>query len=283
MMNKQKYFKSLCLFVVGLLIFFSVKSQNIKDTLKNEFTISSNYQSRLHYFGRVDSLQSSGFVPSVGFTSKSGLYINSSFIFIQNALTPFSYAGTILEAGYNFPYSKNFSGNIYYDYFLYQDKTLLQQAALTGQSGINTSYNNKIVNVNLDGDIKFSNKETDFGFTAGLDKLFIFTKIIKDAAIAVNPSAYMYSGTHNYLKNEKSSGPFGLPGNNRSSVTREKNFDILAYEFSAPVILVKGKFNIYISPAYIMPQNLISDPQMTTLPAMRKDVFYFTAGIGIKL
>ena len=278
--------KSVSLVVIGLLVFFTSSSQNIKDSAKNEFSASLNYQSALHYLGRVDSLKSSGLFPVIGLKSKTGLYLNSTFIFYQNSATPLKYTGTILEAGYRFPYSKNFSGNVYYNHFLYEDKSVLQQAALKGQAGINTTWNNKVVNVNLGGDVKFSNSETDFGVTAGLDRLFMFTDIIDNAVIAINPSAYVYSGTHNYFKNIKKSNGQGLGnllGNNSSSIEQAKQFEILAYELSVPLVLVKGKFNAYVSPAYVMPQNLVTTSGRPDLSERGSNLFYLSAGVGVRL
>jgi hypothetical protein len=266
-----------------LLVYFNGVSQNVQDSAKNEFSASVNYQSTLHYLGRVDSLKSSGLFPVIGLKSKTGVYLNSTFIFIQNAATSLSYTGTILEGGYRFPYSRNFSGNIYYNHFLYQDKSVLEQAALKGQAGINTTYNNKIVNVNVGGDIKFSDRQTDFGLTTGLDKLFIFTNIIDNAVLAVNPSAYIYSGTHNYFKDVKKNSGLGLLPSNSTSLQQAKQFSILAYEVSAPVVLVKGKFNAYISPAYVIPQNLVTVSGRTDLSERGSDLFYFSAGVGVRL
>jgi hypothetical protein len=216
-----------------------------------------------------------------------GLYLNSTFIFFQNSATPLKYTGTILEAGYRFPYSKNFSGNIYYNYFLYQDKSVLQQAALKGQAGINTAWNNKVVNVNVGGDVKFSNGQTDLGITAGLDRLFIFRDIIPDAAVALNPSTYIYSGTHNYFQNVKNSRGQGLGGllgtNSSSTLEQAKQFDILAYELSMPIVLVKGKFNAYVSPAYVIPQSLVTVSSRPDLSERGSDLFYFSAGVGVRL
>ncbi len=275
--------KSISLIVIGLLVFFSADSQNIRDSAKNELTASVNYQSKLHYLGRTDSLKSSGLFPVIGLKSKTGFYLNSTFIFIQNAATPLNYTGTILEGGYRFPYSKNFSGNIYYDHFLYQDKSVLVQSALKGQAGVNIIYNNKIVNVNVGGDIKFSNGQTDFGLTAGLDKLFLFRNIINNAVLAVNPSAYIYSGTHTYFKNVKKNNGLPLLANNSSSIEQAKQFTILSYEVSAPMVLVKGKFNAYISPAYVMPQNLVTVNSRPDLSERGSDLFYFSAGVGVRL
>lgn len=279
-------FKSVPLVVLGLLIFFSSRSQNVEDSAKNEFSASINYQSNLHYFGRVDSLKSSGVFPVIGLKSKSGLYLNSTFIFFTNAATPLSYTGTILEAGYRFPYSKNFSGNVYYNHFMYKDKSVLQQAALKGQAGINTTYNNKVMNVNAGGDVKFSNSETDFGITVGVDRLFLFTDLIDNMVVALNPTANMYTGTHNYFKNvtkNNGQGIGALLGNNSTSIEQAKQFEVLAYEVSVPVIFVKGKFNAYISPAYVMPQNLVITSGRPDLSERGSNMFYFAAGVGVRL
>ena len=279
-------FKSITLVVIGLFVFYSSNSQNIEDSATNEFTAGINYQSALHFFGRVDSLKSSGLFPTVGFKSKTGLYLNSSFIFIQNSATPLSYTGTILEAGYRFPYSKNFSGNLYYNHFLYQDKSVLEQAALKGQAGINTIYNNKVVNVNAGGDVKLSQGQTDFGLTIGIDKLFVFQNVFPNAVLAFNPSATVYSGTHNYFQNVKKNNGQGL-GNilnpNSASLQEAKQFEILSYEISAPVVFVIGKFNAYISPAYVMPQNLVKVPGRTDLSERGENLFYISAGVGVRL
>ena len=282
-------FKRISLIVIGLFVFVTSHSQNVQDSAKNELTASVNYQSALHYFGRTDSLKSSGVFPVIGFKSKMGLYLNSTFIFTQNAATPLNYTGTILEAGYRFPYSKNFSGNIYYDHFLYQDKSVLVQSALKGQAGINTAYNNKIVNVNVGGDVKFSNGQTDFGFTAGLDKLFLIKDLIENGVVGINPSAYVYSGTHNYfqnVKNNRGQSLGNLLGGYNSSPTslqQAKQFDILAYEISVPVVLVIGKFNAYVSPAYVMPKNLVTVAGRSDLSERGNNMFYFSAGVGVKL
>lgn len=279
-------FKSISLIVIGLLLFFTSFSQNEKDSAVNEFSASLNYQSRLHYLGRVDSLQSSGLFPSISVKSKTGLYLNSSFIFIQNPTVSLSYTGTILEAGYKFPYSRNFSGNIYYNYFLYKDKTALEQAALKGQAGINTTYNNKFANVNIGADVKFSESKTDFGVTAGLDRLFLINNVIENGVVALNPTATVYSGTHNYFQNVKKSNGQGigaLLNNNTSSLKESKSFAILAYELTLPVILVKGKFNAYFTPAFVTPQNLVTVAGRPDLTEKGGNLFYIIAGVGVRL
>ena len=103
------------LFVMMILPILSFSQESsTKASPKDEFSASVNYQSALHYFGRTDSLKSSGLFPSVGFQSKTGLYAQGNFIFVQNASQANTYIGTTIEAGYRFPQTTHFSGNLFY-------------------------------------------------------------------------------------------------------------------------------------------------------------------------
>ncbi len=251
---------------------------------KNVLSAGINYQSKLHFFGRTDSLQSAGLFPTLRFDSKTGLYVNSSFIFLNNAVTPTSYTGTVVEGGYKFPETKNFSGNIFYNQFLYKDNSQVVQSALKSQAGINLVYNNKIVNVTGGADAKFSNR-TDFGVTGGLDHLFIYIIPGTKNAIAVNPSAYIYAGSQNFTQiYYKKNHIIGIPTGQNQQVTENVNrFNILSYEISMPVVLVAGKFNASITGSYVMPKNLIAVANRPDLTERGKDMFYVTAGIGVRL
>jgi hypothetical protein len=265
---------------------FSISGYAQNDTSvprKNVFTSGVTYQSKLHYFGRTDSLNSSGLFPSIGYELKQGFYANANFIFVNNPATSLDYSGTVIEGGYKFPQSKNFSGNIFYTHFLYENSSQLVQSALKGQTGINLIWNNKIVNVNTGADAKFSNK-TDFGLTGGLDHLFIYVIPNTKKAIAVNPSFYTYAGTQNftqtYYRNRQVAGiTLG-----QQKVTEDvKQFKILAYEASLPIVLVVGKFNASLTGSYVMPQNLVTVEGRPDLTENGKNMFYVSAGVGVRL
>jgi hypothetical protein len=241
------------------------------------FTANISYQNKLHFFGRTDSLKSSGFFPSLGYQHKSGLYANSNFIFFQNEVQPTTYAGTSIEAGYRFPETKHFNGNLFFTKMLYKDKSALVQSALKAQTGLNLSFQNKVVNFNVGGDLKFSD-QTDVGATAGVDHLFIWTIPDSKSAVAFNPSAYIYAGTQNFQSTYKKQRTLnGLPiGGNQTVTESVKKFNILAYEFSAPLVFVAGKFNASVTPSYVMPQNLIAGET-------GQNMFYFTLSVGVRL
>jgi hypothetical protein len=268
-------------YIIAALVFspvFGISQNAAPDSAekKSLFTGSINYQSNLHYFGRVDSFRSSGLFPVLGYEFKNGLYAQATAVFVQNATQPFDYTGASVEAGYKFPESKHFEGNLFVSKFFYEDQSSLVQSALIAQTGLNASYKTKIINLNGGFDLKFSDK-TDIGATAGIDHLFIKTiEGWKKSAVAIMPSATLYAGTQNFTNTFLKNDTFlGIP------VTQEKTeqiqkFNILAYEFSAPVVLVVGKLNAYVIPSYVIPQNLIVSEK-------GENLFYVTAGLGFRL
>lgn len=251
---------------------------------KNVLTAGVNYQSKLHFYGRTDSLQSAGSFPTLGFELKQGFYANSSFVFVNNAVTSAAYTGAIVEGGFKFPTSKNFSGNVFYTQFLYRENSQLVQSALKSQTGINLGYNNKIVNVNAGADARFSDK-TDIGLTAGLEHLFIYLLPGTKNALAVNPSFYTYAGTQNftpsYSKRQQLLGLINAPAQQRTELLADLN--ILAYEMSVPVVFVVGKFNASLTASYVLPQNLIAVANRPDLSERGNNMLYVTAGLGVRL
>ena len=146
----------------------------------------------------------------------------------------------------------------------------------------------------MGADAKFSDK-TDFGITAGFDHLFIYIIPGTTNAIAVNPSFYTYAGSQNftqtYYEKKKNTNILGLPigngngnGNDQKLITEEvKRFTILSHEVSLPVVLVVGKFNASLTGSYVLPKNLLTVAGRPDLSEKGKDMFYFTAGIGLRL
>ncbi|NCI45255.1 hypothetical protein [Sediminibacterium soli] len=250
-------------------------------TQTDRFNLSANYQSALHYFGRTDSLKSSGLFPSIGFQSKTGLYAQGNFIFTQNKATPLAYTGTTIEAGYRFPQRGGWSGNIFYTHFLYRDKTTLVQSALNSQAGFNIQYNNPVLNITAGADAKFSS-QTDFGVTAGVDHLFLF-RGQHQTAFAIDPSFYLYAGTQKFTQRyfEKAGLPlFPFTQTSSREVTK---FNILSYEASIPFVFVAGKFNASVTPAYVLPQNLVTVAGRPDLSERGRNMFYVTVSAGVRL
>ena len=95
-------------------------------------------------------------------------------------------------------------------------------------------------------------------------------------AFAFDPSAYVYLGTQKfsetYIKKQKL---LGIPILKNTTVNTTA-FNILSYEISAPIVFVTGKFNASLTPAFVMPQHLLTGES-------GKDMLYVSASVGVKL
>ena len=81
---------------------------------KTEFKLGVYYNSNLNYYGRTDSLRSSGFFPMAELWFGKGFYINAAPVFVNNAVSSFEYAGTVATAGYRF--DGKIGGNIFFQF-----------------------------------------------------------------------------------------------------------------------------------------------------------------------
>ena len=84
----------------------STKPQGVK------FKLSVNYNSGLNYYGRTDSLKSTGIFPlaEIWFTPK--FYINAAPVFVNNKLQTMQYAGSVASIGY-LNVTKKWISNLY--------------------------------------------------------------------------------------------------------------------------------------------------------------------------
>lgn len=263
-----------------LLIPFSLAAQSTTPAKKDEFSANITYQSLLHYFGRTDSLQSSGDFATIGFQSKSGLYIQGNIVFTQNKVQPMTYAGTLIEGGYR--WTGDVSGNLFYSQFLYNSQTKLVQSALKSQTGINLSYSNPILNLNGGADLKFSN-QTDLGLTFGVDHLFLFKSENSGQAWALNPSVYAYFGTQQFSNTYiEKKNVFGIPVT-QTTTSQATQLNILSYECALPLVFVSGKWNASFTPSYVIPQNLVTVSGRPDLSEQGSSRLYFSVSLGVKL
>ncbi len=272
-----------------LLILFTViyplliYSQDSSEVKKPVFTSNLVYQSFVHFMGRSDSLKSGAGLAIAGYKLKNGLYIQSAVVMVQNKALPLQLTGGSIELGYHFPESDHFAGNVYASRFFYKDQSVLVQSALSYQTGINASIKNKIININTGADVKFS-EQTDVGLTLGADHLFIIPlQKGKPKALAVNPTVTAYGGTQRFSKTyqkKQIENVFGIPVGNQTTSSTENvsRVTVLAYECTVPVVMVIGKFNAFVTPSYVIPQNIL-----TSAGEHGSNRFYITAGIGVRL
>jgi len=245
--------------------------------------LSVNYNSHLNYYGRTDSLRSSGFFPLAELWFNEKFYISAAPIFVNNKSASFDYAGTVTTAGYQFlSPEKTWLGNFYVVKPFYESNSQLVQSSLKAQGSFTITNLNKFIDVTAGADVKFSDK-VDFGVTGGLDH--IFRKQFADNSIlVVDPSAYVFAGTQQFTRSYYKKNNFlVVPGVGQTVSEEVKTFNILSYEFSMPVIFAKDKFQFFLTPAYVIPQNLVTVHGRPDLSERGKKMFYVTVGTKVIL
>lgn len=243
---------------------------------KPKFKLGVYYNSNLNYFGRTDSLRSSGVFPLAELWITKGLYINAAPIFVNNKIKSFDYAGSVATIGYRHAAPSNkFTSNIYFVKPFYEDNSQLPQSALKAQGAFTVTWLNKLLNVTGGADVKFSGN-TDFGATAGLDHIFRF-QLNDKTVLVLDPSAYVYAGTQRFTESYYQNT--GIPGINQLVTKNSSRFTVLSYEISMPVVLGVGKVQVLAIPAYVLPQNLVVVPNRPDLSERGEDLFYATLGV----
>lgn len=258
----------------------AVHAQSDSTASKFNFKFGVYYNSKLNYYGRTDSLQSIGVFPMAELWLKNKFYINAAPVFTHNKVTGFQYAGAMATAGYVHNNGKS-AAHIYFVKPIYKDNTQLVQSVLKAQAVANFTWLNKIINITGGADVKFSGN-TDYGVTAGLDHIFR-KKLPDNSLLVVNPSLYLYAGTQQFTKShyEKINNFPLFPETDRLVTENVKSFNILSYEFSVPVIYNKGKCMLLATPAYVIPQNLITVENRPDLSEKGDKIFYITIGTKI--
>lgn len=271
--------RGIVLLIMTLTVVFSFAQERKNDEKKKtQFKISANYNTGLNYYGRTDSLQSSGFFPLAELWFNEKFYINAAPVFVNNVQESFQYAGTVTSAGYQFNAKNKWLGNIYVIKPFYQESSDLVQSALKAQTGITLTWLNKAINITAGGDLKFSDK-TDYGVTAGLDHIFRF-QLDDKSVLVIDPLVYVNAGTQLFTKSylKKANGFLFFPGPEEVVTESLQKFNILSYEFSAPLIFAHSKFQLLFTPGYVIPKNLIVVEGRPDLSETGKEMFYATIG-----
>lgn len=274
---KKNFSSPLCLLILFLSVNAKAQTDSTEKKGKSQFKFGVYYNSNLNYYGRTDSLRSSGLFPVAELWFDKHFYITAAPIFTINSAAGFEYAGSIATAGVRFGKEKKYSSNIYFVKPIYKDNIQLVQSALKAQAVGTYTWLNKYINITMGGDIKLSDN-LDYGALAGADHIFRF-QLNSNSVLVVDPSAYINAGTQQFTKTSyKQSGFLLFPGVQQQVTEEVKKFNILSYEFSAPIIYARGKLQLILNPAYVVPQNLVIVANRPDLSERGKSMFYATIG-----
>ena len=231
----------------------TIASDSTKEKEKISIYAGAAYSSRLHYYGRTDSLKSSAFLTTVIIQAGKHFSVTPTFIFIKNSNTNFDYAATIINAAYSFGKKKGVAGTITVDKFFYKDESKLVQAVQQGQAGFTLSYLNKIININTGASAAFANDNIDYFANAGLDHQFKFVK--KQNVFLIKPAVVANAGTQNFSRTYYKNNGFPLLPPSQQMVTEtSKKFNVLSYDIKMDVIYAIKRFIVSVTPGYYCSQ-----------------------------
>src|SRR5688500_14381616 len=243
----------------------------VKDGIK--FKLSLNYNTGLNYYGRTDSLKSTGIFPMAEVWFSPKFYINAAPVFVNNKVQTMQYAGSVASIGY-LNVTDKWVSNLYLLKPFYTETSKLVQSALKAQTGASFTALNKLLNFSFGGDIKYSD-QIDFGAMAGIDHIFRFEN--KDnSIIVIDPSFTVNAGTQNFSKTYKKINRGILLPAEEQVTESYKKFNVLSYEASIPFIYSKNKLQIIATPAYVLPQNLVIVKDRPDLTETGENMFYAT-------
>jgi hypothetical protein len=246
---------------------------------KTSLMLSSNFASKLHYYGRTDSLKSTALVPNILLQFGNGIFLSSSFIFINNRQQAFQYTATVAGAGFNFGKTKGIAGSIYADKFFYANNTLVQSSQ-QGQAGFKLSHLNKILNLNLGASTVFADK-SDYFASLAVDHIFKYR--YKKAVFVIIPTIAANAGTQNFTHSYyKVRNVFGIPAGEELVTESGKRFQLLSYEASIPMAFAYKKLIVSFTPGYVIPQSVIKVEGRPDLSENAADLFYANLGVAFK-
>ncbi len=240
-----------------------------------KFKLSLNYNSGLNYYGRTDSLKSTGVFPLAEIWFSPKFYINAAPVFVNNQIQNMEYSGTVASLGF-LDVSDKWISNLYLLKPFYTETSKLVQSALKGQAGASFTALGKAFNFSFGGDIKYSDR-VDFGAVVGIDHIFRIEN--RDNSVLVfDPSFTANAGTQNFSKTYKKKTSGLLPREQQITESYQK-FNILSFEASVPVVFSKGKLQVIATPAYVLPQNLVKVENRPDLSETGEKMFYTTLAL----
>ena len=267
--------------LLSTLFFVVVSSGRAQDSTETRqqslsFKLGGFYTSRLHYYGRTDSLRSSGFFPIAELGLGKNFYMNAAPVFVINSAVGSRYEGTVATAGFRFLKQGEYLFHVYGVKPFYRDNSALPQSALQWQGAVSYSRFSQWLNVTVAADLKKS-AATDWGSSVSLDH--VFRKEWNKMVLVVDPTASLHAGTQRFTSTSyRKNGWLIFPGITEQVDEEVKRFTILSYEFSLPVVLAPGSWQLILSPSYVIPQNLVVPANRPELAEQGRSMFYVTAG-----
>lgn len=294
------------LFVILLVSFFGTTASaqtasvdtigDLKGEKKASLKIGVNYLSNSVYLGRADTVKTPVIEPSIKYTFKSGIYFSGNMQFIPNRATN-TLDGGSFGAGYDYDINDNCSGSISFTKLFYNATSTQIGSSIGSTINANIDYDiGEIItpSLSIDYDLLKQGFGSDILVNFGIAHDFAKSGIFSDDDLGIiSPTATVNAGTQNFYEAYLTLKKYKLTKKAQAKeAAAEKlltaqdaklaRFNLLDYEFSAPVEYKTGKFIFSFTPTYAFAENKLPPRITKGLVDINGGIFYFEVGASVK-
>ena len=279
-MNVRKK-QSFCFFVCVLSFFYTqaqkdtsfnklLDSLNLDELFgdvqpkKSYFKIQTSYLTNYVYGGRKDTIDYPYLTPSIEYNHKSGLYANASLSYLANNNSRIDVSN--IELGYSSDTIGKFSGSVYLNKSFYNNNSKNVQSDVNLTAGLNIVFDAKYFNLTSAASLLIGSGN-DFALTLSADHTFYLHNDAKYSLTITPAVATYFGGTGFYQTNKiRRVNRDGVPINASFTITSPQKFQLLSYEFSAPIYFDKDKWGLFFTPTYAIAVNPVITSYKLTGP-----------------
>ena len=273
---------------------FSQSDTSATDTIiqakkRSSFKIGADYVSNNVFMGRTGINTVPIISPEIKYTFKPGIYLSGSMdVLPDNKKNKID--GGNLTAGYDFDITDDLYGGVSYSKLFYNANSTLVGSSITSTFHADMNYDiGDIITPTISADYNINSGTTnDLFLNLGLAHDFIAEKIFGDKdVIIVSPTVAANWGSQNFYdayitrkvyKNKKVNALV------TAFESRLNQFELLDFEFSAPLEYKAGHFIFEFTPTYAIVQNGFKSAAVAKAVGLSDNtsVFYIETGIALK-
>ena len=266
----------------------------LKNSKKASFKLGVNYLSNNVFMGRADTVTTAIVLPELKYTFKNGIFVSAGANYIPNRVNN-KLDGGSLAGGYDFDITDNFAGGISFTKLFYNSTSTEIGSSISSVISANLNYDIASIitpTLSVDYNIIKQGFGNDVFINAGLSHDFAVEGIFgKKDLFIISPTVTMNAGTQNFydayfvLKKYKLTAKAqALATAAQKLIAKRKEqlsqFEMLNYEFSAPVEYKIGVLIFSFIPTYAVAENKL--PPRITKGQASGNIFFFETGATLK-
>ena len=265
-------------------------STNNSTNGKSSFKIGISYANNNVYLGRSDTVKTTIFSPNAKYTFANGIFISGNLSIIPNEAKKLN--GGEFSAGYDHDFTDNLSAGLSYSKLFYNVNSTQVGAGISDVFDGNINYDfGDVLTATFNGDYNINRKGTgnDVLLNFGLNHDFASKGVFgSNDMIIVSPTVSVNAGTQNFYNNffvRRRLKNAQLLAAQTKLLTQYQaqlsQFNLLDYEFSAPIEYRNNSFIFTLIPTYSIAKNKLASGVIPG-QSSKNNLFYFEASVALK-